>query len=283
MPASTLISVVIPTRNRADTLKRSLDKLFEDGYPNLEVIIIDGNSTDTTVELIKSYGNKISYWISEKDGGEYFAINKGLERVSGEIVKVMTDDDVLRPGTFEIVEKYFASHPEVDLLFGQVVVWEDQATGPVRQFETTMVDESRLTLRDWLRERQTVMSLSSFFRRRVVEKIGPMSTDYACGDVEYWARAASRGLKMGLLPDVLVDYHYTGKNTVIVKKWRIASDIVRINMNLGTASDVLHSIWRKYIKPYTYRPIAITARKIWKAMFGLDPAVYLHKRRGVKV
>ena len=278
-----MISVVIPTRNRAETLKRMLDKLFEDNYPNLEVIVIDGGSTDATVDLIRSYGTRISYWVSEKDGGEYFAINKGLQRVSGDIVKIMSDDDVLRPGTFQKVETYFREHPDVDLLFGQVVVWEDSEEGPVRQFETTMVDESRLTLRDWLRERQTVMSLTSFFRRSVVERIGLMSTVFACGDVEYWARAASRGLKMGILPDILVDYHYTGTNGVIVKKWKIAADIVRINMELGSASDVIHSVWRKYVKPYTYRPVALTVRKIWQAIFGLDPAVYLHKRRGVKV
>jgi glycosyltransferase involved in cell wall biosynthesis len=72
------VSVIVATMNRADYLKRMLDKLFEDDYPNKEVIIIDGASQDNTIEVIKSYGNKITKWVSEPDDGEYFALNKGI-------------------------------------------------------------------------------------------------------------------------------------------------------------------------------------------------------------
>ena len=277
------ISVVIPTRNRAQTLQRTLDTLLQDDYPSLEIIIIDGASTDGTVDLIKSYGHKISQWVSERDGGEYFAINKGVQRATGEIVKLMSDDDVLRPGIFHKVAQYFISHPDVGILFGQSVVWEDTDGVSRRLFETIMTDESRLTLRNWLRERQSVLSLASFIRRDTFERIGPMSTDYVCGDVEYWARAASQGIKIGVIPDVVVDYHFTGMNGIITKKWGAASDIVRINMKYGSPVDVINSIWRKYIKPYTYHPLAVAVRKICRLLFGVDPAAYLHKRRGMKI
>src|SRR5260221_187029 len=144
-------SVVIPTRNRQVTLKRMLDMLLQDHYPDLEIIIVDGASTDGTVELIKSYGDKISKWISEPDSGEYFAINKGIKLASGELLKIMSDDDVLRQGVFHKVADYFSSHPEVDIVFGQTEVWDEQDGDAVRQFQTVMMDESKLSLWHWLR------------------------------------------------------------------------------------------------------------------------------------
>ena len=275
------ISVVIPTRNRAQTLKRMLDKLFEDAYPNLEVIIIDAASTDGTQDVIKSYGNRISKWVSEPDGGEYFGINKGIALATGDIVKLMSDDDVLRPGVLQKVAAYFDAHPDVEIVFGQTVVWEERSGTPVRLFETVMMDESRLKLWNWIHERQTVTSLSSFLRRGVFQRIGLMSTEYICGDVEYWTRAASRGVKMGLMPDVVIDYYYTGLNGILTKRWRVAADIVRINAKYGSAMDVLAAVWRKFIKPFTYRPLADIARGALRAV-GLDVTDAVNKRNAIK-
>lgn len=282
MDTSPKISVVIPTRNRVHTLKRMLDTLLQDPYPALEIIIVDGASTDGTVELIKSYGNRISKWISEPDNGEYYALNKGIKLASGEYLKLMSDDDVLRMDVFHKVADFLATHPEVDIVFGQTEVWDEQDGAPVRQFQTIMMDESKLSLRHWLRQKQTVMSLASFMRRNVFDRVGMLSTEFVNGDVEFWARCAHRGLKMGLMPDIVVDYHYTGYNGVLVKRWGAAKGMVGICAMYGTGSDVAYSIYRNFVKPFTYRPLALTFRWGWKKIFGIDPATYFHSKHGIK-
>lgn len=275
-------SVVIPTRNRATTLKRMLDTLLQDSYPALEIIIVDGASTDGTVELIKSYGNRISRWISEPDNGEYYALNKGIKLASGELLKLMSDDDVLRPGVFHKVADYFAAHPGVDIVFGQTEVWDEQHGAAVRQFQTIMIDESKLSLWHWLRQKQTVMSLAAFMRLKVFDRVGMLATEFVNGDVEFWARCAHRGLKMGLMPDIVVDYHYTGFNGVLVKRWGAAKGMVRICAMYGTGSDVAYSIYKNFVKPFTYRPLALTFRWSWKKIFGIDPATYFHSKHGIR-
>ena len=276
-------SVVIPTRNRKTTLKRMLDELLQDSYPNLEIIIVDGASTDGTVELIRSYGQRISKWISEPDKGEYFALNKGIGLATGEYLKFMSDDDVLRQGVFQKTADYFAAHPEVDIVFGQTEVWDEQDGAPVRQFQTMMTDESKLSLWHWLRQKQTVMSMASFLRRNVFDKIGLLSTEFVGGDVEFWARCAAKGVRMGLIPDIVVNYHYTGDNGILVKQWGAARGMVKICARYGGWTDVTYSIYKNFIKPFTYRPLALSFRWGWKKLFGTDPALHFHSKHGIRI
>ncbi|MDR3693103.1 glycosyltransferase family 2 protein [Mucilaginibacter sp.] len=96
--ADSKISVIIPTYNAAQTLQNCLDSIFKQTHPALEVIVIDGNSEDETVEIIKKNSRLIAYWRSEKDEGVYDAMNKGLNYVTGQWVYFMGADDVLLPG-----------------------------------------------------------------------------------------------------------------------------------------------------------------------------------------
>jgi len=219
-----------------------LDRLFEDDYPNLEVIVIDGGSTDDTVNLLKSYGDKIARWVSEPDGGEYFAINKGVRLATGGIVKPIADDDVLRPGCFHLAACYFAEHPEVDILFGQAQIWQEIDGVPVPQNTTYYTDASNLKPERYFRTRPGLPSLASFVRSRVFEKIGLFATDFVIGDYEFWGRAVSRKVPIGLIPDVVVDYHYTGENGIFTKADRIRWDRVRIAHRYGTPSDLVFEL-----------------------------------------
>ena len=243
-----VISVIIATRNRAPSLKRMLDRLFEDDYPALQVILVDGASTDNTVEVIQSYGGKITRWISEPDGGEYFAVNKGLAMATGDIVKFMSDDDELRPGSFRLAAEYFQQHPDVEIVFGKTSFWEDGPAGSVpamthiaERFDAYSRNPDRLSLKHWLRDiapLHGLQSLAGFIRRRVFDTIGPLSTEFACGDVEFWARAARQGIRMDMMPQTVLDYHITGDNGVFTKRTRIEADMVRINARHGSPLDV---------------------------------------------
>src|SRR5690606_31772171 len=89
------ISIVTPSYNQGQFIEETILSILNQNYPNLEYIIIDGGSTDNTVEIIKKYEDRITYWVSEKDNGQADAINKGLEQCTGEIFNWINSDDYL--------------------------------------------------------------------------------------------------------------------------------------------------------------------------------------------
>src|SRR3990172_2381086 len=106
------ITVVTPSYNQVSFLERTILSVLNQNYPNLEYIIIDGGSTDGSVEIIKKYESKLAYWVSEPDRGQSHAINKGWMRSSGEIMAYLNSDDTYRDGALFCIAKYFTEHPE---------------------------------------------------------------------------------------------------------------------------------------------------------------------------
>jgi len=119
-PAYPKISIVTPSYNQAQFLERTILSVLNQNYPNLEYIIIDGGSTDGSVEIIKKYEKYISYWVSEKDRGQSHALNKGFEKATGELVGWQNSDDIYLPGAFKKVIEVFKNKPDYDVYFGNV-------------------------------------------------------------------------------------------------------------------------------------------------------------------
>lgn len=116
------ISVVTPSYNQAEFLERTILSVLEQGYPNLEYIVIDGGSTDGSLDILRKYQGSLAYWASEPDRGQADAINKGLRRATGEWVAWQNSDDVYYPDAFMDVAKAAARHPEADLLIGNMML-----------------------------------------------------------------------------------------------------------------------------------------------------------------
>lgn len=114
------ISVVTPSYNHAQFLETAILSVLNQNYPNLEYIIIDGGSTDGSVEIIKRYEKHLTYWVSEGDKGPADASNKGFVRSSGDILGWIPADDKYEPGVFFYIAKYFLENPDVSLLYGDV-------------------------------------------------------------------------------------------------------------------------------------------------------------------
>jgi glycosyltransferase involved in cell wall biosynthesis len=195
-----LITVVTPSFNQARFLEDTLRSVVSQGYPRLEYIVIDGGSTDGSVDIIRRYESHLRYWVSEPDRGQSHAINKGLGMARGDVVAWLNSDDTYLPETLSRVGALFAQRPDVDLVYGDFV-YTDVAGRPMRTRHvfSHMAYES-LLYHDYLGQPAV------FFRRSLFEMIGPLDEAlHYCMDWELFLRMW-RVCKPVHMPVVLATY-----------------------------------------------------------------------------
>jgi glycosyltransferase involved in cell wall biosynthesis len=183
------ITIVTPSFNQALYLEQTILSVLGQNYANLEYIIIDGGSTDGSVEIIQKFQDRVTYWISEKDRGQAHAINKGLERASGDIIAYLNSDDYYLEGALDRVAEHFTSHPEVDLIHGRCQI-VDKCGVKIGERKASIVRyDEILDLWDvWWKERNFVQP-EVFWTKRITNKIGQFREDlHWVMDYEYWAR-----------------------------------------------------------------------------------------------
>jgi glycosyltransferase involved in cell wall biosynthesis len=225
------ISVVVPNFNGELYLPECLDSIVAQGYPNLELIVVDGASTDRSMEIVRSYGGAVSIAVSEPDSGQSDAINKGLRRATGEVVVYLNSDDVLEPGCLFTVGQFFASHADTDWLAGGCRVFGATVeTAILRPEGWSRLSDSLLP---WNRPQRYVFPQSGacFMRRSLMEKLGPYDeTLHYSMDMEYYARAAFAGSVMQITPEVLAGWRIQPDSKTMRRgtAYAFRSDEVRI-------------------------------------------------------
>ena len=124
----TLISIITPSYNQADFLEQTIRSVLAQENAQFEYLIVDGASTDGSVEIIENYAASLAWHISEADSGQACAINKGFARAKGEIIAWLNSDDYYLPDTLAKVADLFAQHPEAGIVYGDVLSVDSRAT-----------------------------------------------------------------------------------------------------------------------------------------------------------
>jgi hypothetical protein len=184
---SCLVSIITPSFNQEKYLEDTIQSVLGQDYPNLEYIIVDGASTDGSVDIIRKHENQLAWWASEKDSGQAEAINKGLSHATGEIVAWLNSDDTYLPGALSAVVKTFEENPDVALAYGNMLaVNENGETINILHYD-------QLNLEDLLCF-QIIGQPAVFFRRGALEKAGHLdSTYHFLLDHHLWLRIAMQG------------------------------------------------------------------------------------------
>jgi len=182
------ISIVTPSFNQGDFLEDTILSVLGQGYPNLEYIIIDGGSTDSSQEIIKKYEDKLAYWVSEPDGGLYSGLQKGFEKATGDIMAWINSDDMYHRQSLFTVADLFSAFPQVSWIMGRNSYFDEE--GRIFLNDPDLFQERWSKWRIYGYDGQFIQQESVFWKRQLWEKAGGYidgSLSYA-GDADLWMR-----------------------------------------------------------------------------------------------
>ncbi|MEN9563062.1 MAG: hypothetical protein RIR73_1306 [Chloroflexota bacterium] len=183
----TLVSIITPSYNQAKYLEHTMLSVLNQDHPHIEYIVVDGASTDGSVEIIKKYAGKLAHWESAKDKGQAEAINKGFARATGEIVAWLNSDDYYLPGTISAAVKVFEENPDVVLVYANMLAVDENG----KTFNT--LNYKKLTLED-LMCFQIIGQPSVFIRRSALQKTSGLDlTFHFLLDHLLWIKIAKQG------------------------------------------------------------------------------------------
>jgi glycosyltransferase involved in cell wall biosynthesis len=181
-----LVTIVTPSFNQANYLERTILSVLDQDYPNLEYIIIDGGSTDGSLEIIQKYAGRLSSWVSEPDLGQTDAINKGFEKASGQILAWINSDDTYNPGAIREAVGFLQEHPDIGMVYSDAdfINARDEVIGA---FPAAQTDRTRM-----LRGYVHVPQQTTFFRANLWKKVGPLDTSFFFAmDYDLWVRLSA--------------------------------------------------------------------------------------------
>ena len=189
------ISIVTPSYNQAEFLDSTIRSVLDQDYEDLEYVIMDGGSTDGSVDIIKRYAHQLKWWESGPDDGQYSAIQKGFEHTTGEIMAWINSDDMFLPWTFTTVKEIFSTFPEVDWITSLIpITWNGDGVpvkcSPRRGYSRETFDRGfNLPDHGW-HANYYVQQESTFWRRSLWERSGgAIETSFRlAGDYDLWGR-----------------------------------------------------------------------------------------------
>lgn len=210
-----LVSIITPSYNQGRYLEETIQSVLNQTYSNIEYLVIDGGSTDNSIDIIKKHQDKINYWISEPDEGQADAINKGLKQVRGDFLCWLNSDDILYPQYVAQRVKQFNDNPNVDMIYGDVERGPDLSSKRLRKGRRTNINKM-------LKYAECpIPQQSAMWRRVILEKAGSLQKQWhVLLDREYFIRIAAK-CKILYIPGKVAFFrnHKSSKSIADKLKW----------------------------------------------------------------
>jgi glycosyltransferase involved in cell wall biosynthesis len=220
------ISIVIPSYNQGQFLGETILSVIDQQYPNLELFVVDGGSTDNSVDVIKKHEQHLTWWVSEKDKGQSDAINKGFAKATGEIISWLCSDDLLMPGSLKLIASHFESASEkIGLVHGGATVFEEEKIKETRFTYQVPNKEAYLS-------GMVFPQPAAFFHKSWIEKVGSLNEELQYGmDYDFFLRLA---LVCDFLPvdDILAKYRLHQQSKSVSESDKFIGDWKRSFVNL---------------------------------------------------
>lgn len=272
------ISIVTPVFNRVHFVENTILSVIEQNYPNLEYIIIDGGSTDGTVEIIKKYENYLAYWISEPDEGMYHALEKGLRRCNGEIMAWINSDDKYHAGAFFNVAKIFNDLPEVEWITGTPSLYNKEGLC-VKVYEPIKWSTEKI----YTGEFRWIQQESVFWRSSLYQKCGyciNVQHKYAA-DFELWVRFF-KNARLYTVNTVLGGFRFHNNQLSIQNQVQYEAEVAQIlnvnqyhgNLIFLRARMIVFFLIRQFKKLKLTRLISVVLRLVLDRFYKFPGLIY---------
>lgn len=255
MPIKPLVSIITPSFNQAQFLEQTILSVLGQDYPQIEYLIVDGGSTDGSLDIIQRYTPRLAWWVSEPDRGQTDAINKGFSHTQGEILAWLNSDDTYQPGAISQAVDYLQSHPEAGMVYGDANLI-DAGGVIIGQFPARQTDYRRLR-----RGYVHIPQQAAFFRASLWKQAGPLDpTFYFAMDYDLWVRLA-RISELHYLPSLWANFRLHGSGKSVVADNRCWPEMLRVHYRDG-GSRFSPLVLKAKLRPllYAWMPLRL---KVW--------------------
>jgi glycosyltransferase involved in cell wall biosynthesis len=222
-----LVSIVTPSYNQSRFIEDTIQSVLSQDYPQIEYLVVDGASTDGTVDIIRKYEARLAWWVSERDQGQTDAINKGFARATGQILAWLNSDDTYEPEAVSAAVRYLQEHPDVGMVYGDCN-YINKDGELIGQFKSRQTSYRRIR-----RGYNHIPQQTMFFRAELWKDVGPLdpSFHYAM-DYDLWTRLAARS-EIKYVPQTWANFRLHTSGKTIMADDRFWPEMLRIHYRDG--------------------------------------------------